>query len=436
MRRIQAIAHYGSVGEHGAVEMATFKMLNSNNIGRGGAGGWVWPAMAVSLAVLSACSGAGGQSSAGAGKNAPGGASGPAEIGFIVAAPSSVSRSVQLSGRTTAAQISEVRPQISGLIQRRLFTEGAYVHAGQTLYEIDASTYHAASAEARANLASAQAAAQAAKARADRYEPLAGAQALSEQDYTDALAQSRQAQAAVAQSRARLDAAQINLRFTRVPAPISGRIGRSLFTQGALVTANQPDPLAVIQQLDPIFVDIQQSSSDMLALRRALAKDGAVPAAAQVRLTLEDGIDYGLTGKLEFSEVTVDAATGTVTLRARFPNPQGLLLPGMFVRAQLTQGTQASAFLIPQQAVTRDARGNASVLIVGANNIAETRSIVATSTQGANWVVTSGLAPGDKIIVEGLLRARPGKPVKPVPAGSPQTISAPTPGAAATKRAG
>jgi len=352
---------------------------------------------------------------------------GPPEVGYIVAQPSSSANNTELAGRTTAFQSAEVRPQVSGVIYRRLFTEGSIVHQGQTLYQIDPSLYRAAADQAQANLASATASAEAARAKADRYKPLANIQAVATQDYVDAEAQARQAAASVAQTRAALATARINLRFTTVPAPITGRIGRSLFTEGALVSTNQADPLAQIQRLDPIYVDIQQSSADLLALRRALASGGALPAEASVKLKLEDGSDYGLPGKIEFSEVVVDPNTGSVTLRARFANPQGLLLPGMFVRAQFAQAVDQRIFLVPQQGISRDTKGNASVMLVGPDNKAVQRTVTADRTQGAFWVVTKGLEPGDKIITEGLINARAGMAVKPVPAGSAQRIAPPKP---------
>ena len=272
---------------------------------------------------------------------------------------------------------------------------------------------------ARANLASAVASRNAAQIRADRYAPLARMEAVSQQEYTDARAQAAAAAAAVQQQQAALETANINLRFTRVPAPITGRIGRSLFTAGALVTAGQSEPLATIQRLDPIFVDIQQSSAALLALRKSLAAGGVVPIRAQVRLTLEDGSEYGQSGTLEFAEAVVDPNTGTVTLRARFPNPQGLLLPGMYVRAKLVQQTIANAFLVPQAGVSRDPKGNATVLVVGANNVAALKTVTAERAIGDKWLITSGLNPGDKVIVEGLIRVKPGQKVVPVPAGSP-----------------
>ncbi|WP_443018653.1 efflux RND transporter periplasmic adaptor subunit [Sphingomonas sp. 7/4-4] len=342
--------------------------------------------------------------------------------------PSNVPLVTELSGRVTAFQTSEVRPQVAGIVQRRFFTEGSIVRAGQTLYQIDPSIYQAQASEAEANLQSARATAEAARIRADRYRPLAKMEAVSQQDYTDAAAQARQAAAAVAQNSAQLRTAQINLRFTRVPAPITGRIGRSLFTEGALVTTNQADPLAVIQRLDPINVDIQQSSADMLSLRKALARGGLTPTTAVVRLRLEDGAEYGQTGTVEFSEVMVNENTGTVTLRARFPNPQGILLPGMFVRASFAQAIDTQAFLVPQAGLSRDPRGNATVYVVGPGNRAVARTVVAARTEGANWVVTQGLAAGDKVIVQGTANLRPDAEIRPVPYTAPQRIEAPKAG--------
>ncbi len=336
--------------------------------------------------------------------------------------PTSVPMTVELAGRVTPYQMSQVRPQVAGIVQRRFFQEGAIVRKGETLYQIDPSLYRASVAQAAANLQNAQATLEAARVRADRYKPLAQMEAVSQQDYTDAVATARQASAQVAQNRAALQTAQINLRFTRVPAPITGRIGRSLFTEGALVTANQADPLAVIERLDPIFVDIQQSSADMLALRRALARDGISPATATVRLKLEDGSDYGATGTVEFTEVIVNQNTGTVTLRARFPNPQNILLPGMFVRAMFAQAIDTQAYLVPQAGVSRDAKGNATVYVVGPGNKAVARTVVAERTIGQNWVVTQGLARGDKVIVQGTANLRPDIDIKPVPANAPQKI--------------
>jgi len=371
--------------------------------------------------LLASCSGSGGEAQKKGGR----GQSGPAQVGFVVVQPTSVPVVTELSGRVTAFQMSEVRPQVAGIVQRRFFKEGSIVRAGQTLYQIDPSLYQAQASEAQANLQSARASAEAARIRADRYRPLAKMEAVSQQDYTDAAAQARQASAAVAQNSAQLRTAQINLRFTRVPAPITGRIGRSLVTEGALVTTNQADPLAVIQRLDPIFVDIQQSSADLLALRKSLAKGGSAPGSATVRLKLEDGSDYGQTGTVEFSEVMVNENTGTVTLRARFPNAEGILLPGMFARASFAQAIDRQAFLVPQAGLSRDPRGNATVYVVGPGNRAVARAVVAERTLGANWVVTQGLAPGDKVIVQGTANLRPDAEIRPVPVTTPQRIEAP-----------
>ncbi|MES2096982.1 MAG: efflux RND transporter periplasmic adaptor subunit [Pseudomonadota bacterium] len=353
---------------------------------------------------------------------------GTPEVGYIVVQPTAVPLVSEIAGRTNAYLTSEVRPQVSGIIRKRFFTEGSYVRKGQPLYQIDPSLYRAATNQASANLTSAQAQAEAARIKADRYRPLAADQAVSAQDYTDAAASARQARAAVDQNRAALSTAQINLKFTTVPAPISGKIGRSLLTEGALATSNQTDPLAVISVLDPIYVDIQQSASDLLKLRRQLSTGNAVSSAAEVRLKLEDGSDYGFAGTVEFSEATVDPATGTVTLRARFANPQGLLLPGMFVRASFAQSTDPNAFLIPQTAVARDAKGNPQVYVLSPDNKAIARVVTATRTVGSNWVVTGGLKAGEKVITEGLGKLKPGQPVKAVPAGSPQKIGAPPSG--------
>lgn len=345
------------------------------------------------------------------------------QVGFVVANVSAVPVSVTLGGRTVAFETSEVRPQVSGVIRARLFTEGAVVRQGQPLFQIDPSIYQAAVNQAAANLQSAQASAEATAARAARYKPLADMEAISRQDYTDALAQAKQNQAAIAQARAALETARINLRFTTVPAPISGRIGRSLFTTGALVNANQAGPLAVIQRTDPIFVDMQQSSAELITLRKALAAGGIAPGSTSVRLQLEDGSDYGMVGTVQFSEMTVNEATGTVILRARFPNPQGLLLPGMFVRATFDQAVESKAFLVPQQAVQRDVNGDAVLYVVGKDNKAERRTVTATRTVGADWVVTAGLRPGDRIITQANSNLKSGMEVRPVPASTPQMVA-------------
>ena len=373
--------------------------------------------------LLGGCGGGGGEQT-----KSGRGPSGPPQVGFVVVQPTNVPIVVELSGRVAAFQTSEVRPQVAGIVRRRLFTEGSFVRQGQTLYEIDPSLYQAQVAEAQANLQSARATSEAARVRANRYRPLAEMQAVSEQEYTDAAAQARQAQAAVAQNNAQLQTAQINLRYTRVSGPISGRIGRSLVTEGALATASQAEPLAVIQRLDPVFVDIQQSSAQLLALRRALTQGGISPVSASVRLMLEDGSDYGQTGLVQFSEATVNENTGTVTLRARFPNPMGILLPGMFVRAVFAQAIDTQAFLVPQAGVSRDPRGNATVYVVGPGNRAVARTVVAERTEGPFWVVTQGLAAGDRVIVQGTANLRPDAAVRPVPASAPQRLQPPRQG--------
>lgn len=384
------------------------------------------------LALLLLLTGCGGGHDAGKAGGRPGG---PVQVGYIVAAASNVPVATELAGRTVAFQSSEVRPQVSGVIQRRFFTEGSIVTRGQPLYQIDPSLYRAAVNQAAANLSSAEATAEAAKTKAQRYRPLAEMEAVSKQDYTDALATQRQAEAAILQNRAQLETARINLRFATVPAPITGRIGRSLFTVGALVTSSQADPLTTIQQLDPIFVDLQQSASALLTLRRSLAGGGVVPARATVRLKLEDGSDYPLPGSVEFTEPVVDQATGTVALRARFPNPDGLLLPGMFVRAVFAQSIDTNAILVPQAAVARDAQGAATVWIVGPGDKAVQRPVTTSRTQGADWIVTGGLKPGDRIITQGIASLRPGAALAPVPADTPQRIAPPSPQQAGPARA-
>jgi membrane fusion protein (multidrug efflux system) len=394
-------------------------------------------ALAAVLLLASCSRGDPGAHGGGAGRGGP---KGPARVGYVVVQEGSAPLEQDLPGRVAAFQVAEVRPQVSGIILRRLFREGSVVRQGQTLYQIDPSVYQAQAAQASATLQSARASSEAARARASRYKPLAQMEAVSKQDYADAVAQARQADASVAQNAAALRSAQINLRFTRVPAPITGRISLSSFTEGALVTANQTDALTTITRLDPVYVDIQESAADLLALRKALAQGGAVPASAQVRLKLPDGSYYGFSGVVEFSEVLVDQNTGTVTLRARFANPQAVLLPGMFVTAEFAQAVDTSAFLVPQQAVARDPQGNATLFVVGPGNRAVERTIVAGRTEGPYWVVTQGLAPGEKVITQGTANLKDGAPIKPVPATAPQKIEAPRPGAiktgAAARRGG
>lgn len=389
-----------------------------------------YPAAVLACLVLLAGCGSGSTDpeSGGGGRGGRGGRGafgGTPSVGYVIVQQGSAPIQQELPGRVAAFQVSDVRPQVSGVILKRMFREGSIVRQGQTLYQIDPSIYAAQQAQASANLQSARANAIAARTRAQRYAPLSRMEAISKQDYTDALAQARQAEASVAQNTATLRQAQVNMRFTRVPAPITGRIGLSNVTEGALVTANQTGALATIARLDPVFVDIQQSTADLLRLREALAKGGAVSTAAQVHLKLPDGSMYGYTGTVEFSEVIVDQGTGTVTIRARFPNPQSILLPGMFVTAQFAQAVQRAAILVPQQAISRDPQGNATLFVVGPGNRAVQRTVLADRIQGTDWVVTGGLAPGEKVITQGTANLKDGVPIKPVPQNAPQKASPP-----------
>ena len=346
--------------------------------------------------------------------------SAPPEVGIIVVKPEKVSLTTELSGRTVPQQIAEVRPQVSGIILKRLFTEGSDVKAGQILYQIDPSTFETAFASAKASQARVEASLVSLRLTEERYRDLVKAKVVSQQDYDTASATLRQSEAELAVVKAAVEAARINLAYTAVKAPISGRIGRSAVTNGALVTASQATALATIQQLDPMYVDVTQSNAEMLRLKQSLA-NGTVKksASAPVKLLLEDGSSYPLTGTLKFSEVTVDQSTGSVTLRAVFPNPGQGLLPGMFVRAVLVEAVNEAAILIPQRGVTRTPSGDALVMTVGAEEKVEPRPIKVVRTVGESWLVSGGLKAGDRVILEGLQKARPGTPVKAVPFGSP-----------------
>ena len=340
------------------------------------------------------------------------GMGGPSDVGVIVASIEPVNLTTELPGRTSAYLVSEVRPQVGGIVKARLFQEGGYVRAGQALYQIDAATYQAAYNSAAAGLAQAQAAFTAAKLKADRFGTLVATGAVSRQDNDDAQAASQQAAANVAAQKAAVDAARINLGYTRVTAPISGRIGKSSVTPGALVTASQATALATVQDMSKVYVDLTQSSAELLKLQRDMASGQlGRSGSAQVTLKLEDGSTYPTPGRLEFSDVTVDPTTGSIGLRATFANPNGVLLPGMYVRAVLSTGA-SNGMLIPQPAVSRDPKGNATVMVVGAKSLAEPRVVVASQTIGDKWLVTSGLKPGDQVFVEGLQKVRPGAPVK------------------------
>ena len=337
----------------------------------------------------------------------------PTPVGVIVVTEQPVTLTTELPGRTSPFETSDVRPQVDGIIRARLFTEGEYVRQGQPLYRIDPVTYEAKVANARAALAHARASTVAAEGQVRRYAELVKRDFVSKQLYDNAISAAGEARADVQAQAASLRSAQIDLDRTTIRAPISGRIGRSLYTTGALVKAGQDNALTTIQRLDPIYVDIQQSSADVLRLREQTLAGQVASDKAPVRLQLESGSMYPETGTLSFADVTVDPATGSQTLRAVFPNPQHLLLPGMFVRGQLSQGVQSRGILVPQRAVSRDERGRPTVIIVGENNMAELRVIQADHTVGVNWLVTGGLKPGDRVIVDAGPLLRPGIPVKP-----------------------
>lgn len=332
------------------------------------------------------------------------------QVGVVTLEAKPFALTSEVPGRTSAYRIAEVRPQVNGIIQKRLFTEGSEVKAGQQLYQIDPATYQAAFKSAQATQLSA-------KSLADRYKLLVADKAVSQQAYDEARAASLQADAALEQAR-------IDLRYTKVMAPISGRIGRSAVTEGALVSNGQANAMATIQQLDPIYVDVTQSSKELLRLRRDLAEgrlQKASDSAAKVALKLEDGSRYAHEGTLEFSEVAVDESTGSVTLRAVFPNPDHLLLPGMFVHAELLSGVKQNAILAPQQGVTRNQRGEPTAMVVNAENKVEQRVLKADRTAGNAWLVEDGLKDGDRLITEGLQFVQPGAEVKAVPASNVKT---------------
>jgi membrane fusion protein, multidrug efflux system len=337
----------------------------------------------------------------------------PPSVQYVTVEDRPVTLSTQLPGRTSAYETSDVRPQVNGLLEARLFTEGDLVHQGQPLYRIDASPYEAQVANAQAALARARAAIASSAALVRRYGELVKTGVVSKQDYEDAQTRATQAEADVAAQEAALRTAQIDLARTTIRVPITGRIGRSIYTTGALVTASQTAALATIQQLDPIYVDIQDSSTEFLKLRQQLLNGRiARNGSAQVKLILEDGTTYSPEGTLSFADVTVDPATGSQVLRAVFPNPDGLLLPGMFVRARVVEGTQ-EAMLVPQRAVGRDERGNATAMVVGKNDKIEQRMLETGRTLGEDWLVTGGVQPGDRVIVEGGIGLSAGTVVKP-----------------------
>lgn len=359
--------------------------------------------------VLAACSG-------GEGAPPPPGATEVAVV-TLKAAPVTLTR--ELPGRTMASAVAEVRPQVSGIIQRRLFTEGGRVRQGEALYQIDDAVYRASDDSARATLARAQAALTTARLNAQRSAELVKIDAVSKQDDDAAQAALRQAEADVKAAQAAVRASGINVGYARISSPISGRIGRSTVTQGALVSAGQAEALATVQQIDPMHVDLTQSSAELLALRKGIAA-GTLSGAdtLPVKILLEDGSEYAQTGRLAFSEATVDPSTGSSTLRVVVPNPDGLLLPGMYVRAVIGSGLRADAVLVPQQGIARDPRGAATAMVVGKDGKVEARQVTVSRTVGDQWLVESGLKAGDKVIVEGLQKIGPGAPVKAVEAGA------------------
>jgi membrane fusion protein, multidrug efflux system len=359
--------------------------------------------------MLTAC----GQSKQGGGPQG-----GTPEVTVVTLQPERVPIITELPGRISPYLIAEVRPQVGGIIQKRFFTEGSDVKAGDILYQIDAATYEAAYSAARASLARSEANVVSIRNRVERYKELVAINAVSQQEYDDATATLKQSEADIQVNKAAADTAQINLAYTRVTAPITGRIGKSNVTVGALVTASQPTPLTTIQQLDPIYVDATQSSANLLQLKRHIASGrikGDGPNQTRVRLLLEDGTPYPLEGSLKFSDVTVDASTGSFILRMVFPNPKNTLLPGMYARALVQEGIVDNAILAPQQSVSRDPKGNPVAMVVDKESKVELRMITVDRALGDKWLITSGLTAGDTLIVEGTQKVRPGIPVKAVP---------------------
>jgi len=358
---------------------------------------------------------------------APGGCSGreasapplpPAEVTVITVEPRQVVLTTELPGRTVAYRVAEIRPQVNGLIQQRLFTEGSDVRAGQVLYRIDPAPFEAALHNTEASLHRAEATLTAVRLRAQRYRQLLAQRAVSQQVYDDADAALKQAEAEIAYWTAMVETARINLGYTRVTAPISGRIGRSSVTDGALVAAYQPLALATIQQLDPIYVDVPQSTTELLQLKRGLGEGGPEEDETRenkVQLILEDGTAYPLEGTLQFRDVSVDPATGSVILRTVFPNPDGVLLPGMFARVALREGVRPQGILVPQPSVARGPKGDPFVWIVDGQEKVQHRPVLLDRAIGDQWLVLSGLAPGDRVIVEGRQKVRPGAAVKALP---------------------
>ncbi|WP_394294013.1 efflux RND transporter periplasmic adaptor subunit [Aeromonas rivipollensis] len=350
----------------------------------------------------------------------------PAAVDVVTLHAAPLQLMSELTGRTAPLRVAEVRPQVNGIILKRLFTEGSDVKAGQLLYQIDPAVYQAAVASAAANLAKAQANEQSARLKAQRYAELVKVKAISRQEYDDADAAWKQQVAEIGAAKAALQSANINLAYTRITAPISGRIGKSAVTEGALVTAQQADSLTSISQLDPMYVDVRQSTADLLRLKRQVAAGKLVQdesKGAKVRFQLEDGSQYSEEGSLQFSDVTVDETTGMVTLRVLVPNPHDLLLPGMFMRATLQEGERPQGLLVPQTAVTRTPKGGATVMVVTADNKVELREVQLSRVVGDSWVVESGLKAGEKVIVAGLQKVKPGALVAPADRASNTTTA-------------
>jgi membrane fusion protein (multidrug efflux system) len=376
---------------------------------------------------------------AGNAQQAGGGAPPPPEVGVVTVATGDIGLVTELPGRLEALRVAQVRARAAGILQSRLFREGSDVKAGQVLFHIDPAPYAAAAASAQATLARAQANLAQATLLAERYKPLVEANAVSKQDYANAVAAQKQAEADVAAGKAAVQTAQINLGYASVTAPISGRIGRALVTEGALVGQGEATQLAVIQQINPLYVNFTQSATEVMNLRKALEQGRLKRAGgegAQVRIVLEDGSVFPQVGKLLFADLTVDQNTNQVTLRAEVPNPQDLLLPGMYVRVQIEQAKAGNAMLLPQQAVTRTPQGD-SVMVVGKDGQVNPRTIKIGGSQESNWVVLSGLKPGEMVMVDGFQKLRPGAPVKPVPwgAGAGPAGTAAQPAASAAKPA-
>lgn len=368
----------------------------------------------LAAALLSAC-----------GSNAPPPAPPPPEVGVVTLAEQTVSDIRSLPGRTSAFVIAEVRPQVTGIIKKRLFEEGSEVKAGQALYQLDDAIYRAEAASRQATLARAEATLKAAKLSAARTIELAKIDAASTQEAENATAALQQAEADVESAKAALRQAEVNLSYARITSPISGRTGKSNFTQGALVTANQDMPLTTVQQLDPIYVDLQQSSSELLRLRQDFGGSD-LSQSAPVRIVLENGATFAHAGELKFADVSVDPQTGSFGLRAVVPNPDRLLLPGMFVRAVLERGQRSDAVLAPQRAISRDAKGNGVALVVTADNTIEQRTVTTARTIGDQWLIDQGLRAGERVVVEGSQKVQPGMTVTPVEAGTARTAEAET----------